>query len=445
MASDIFNVSPPAWLQALDKPLDAMMTGQVVGALAGGLINAATQNKPVGESVSDAFITLHDPMWATHKAEADLKLQLGKVALDTAKRGYEWAGEDAEVVPAWLQQDWKTRLEGPLPAVKTPQALQVVTRQRLADVRQQGTNVTMSGLTTFQKQVSEMAGMDEQAALDAIPFAQIVQQGRPPNPQELSAFYNKLSAANARQPGKTTTDVQNIKQIDEWEQQALKAEQSGNIDEAKRLRTMAEELKGKNKGFGIQIMGYDDQGRPIISMGTGMTNPTVATQSLAQQKLVRYEYATELMNNLDRVMKPGDLGVLGMGGEWLVDRSLAQLIPSLESGQRVKTRTLITSLKESLMREMADDKGRFTAADRAEIEKALPSDGVFESYARAKDALSTVRNVIGTRSRAYARSIGQQPPLFTMTPDEIVEVVKNDPKRKQEALDVLNRLYPRAQ
>lgn len=198
MASNIFDVQPPAWLERIAKPINAVATGQTIGALAGGLINAATTGKPVGESVSDSFQEISDPLWQYHKAESGLRLDLGRVGLETAKFNLDNAKFDAATVPQWLQQDWRTRLEGPLPPVKTPQALAVVTRQRMSDIKMLSDQTKDVGVVTaiksFNGRVDQLSKLDPEAAG---PF--LAQVGKVPSPTINQALSVAIAAAQQRQ------------------------------------------------------------------------------------------------------------------------------------------------------------------------------------------------------------------------------------------------------
>ena len=153
----------------------------------------------------------------------------------------------------------------------------------------------------------------------------------------------------------------------------------------------------------------------------------------------------ELMNRLDMVLKPEHVGARGVAGEWLVDKGLQQVAeavggPDVSSEGRMQSRKLIIALREGLMRDMTND-NRFTMADREEISKALPSSGIFESYKDAKSAINLVRDVVTQRSRNYAKVLGQSPPLWTLSSQEIVELYKNNKIDRETAHQALVRFH----
>jgi hypothetical protein len=240
------------------------------------------------------------------------------------------------------------------------------------------------------------------------------------------------------------TAIQLTDEILSTEAKANELEQQGNIAAAEQLRKRSALLREQTKGQEV-VTGYDDQGRPIVKVGKGVGGPTVATQSQAQQKLVKYENSMELMNRLNSVLKPEHVGARGVAGEWLVDKGLQQVAeavggPDVSSQGRMESRKLMVALREGLMREMNGD-NRFSLADREEISKALPSSGIFESYKDAKTALDLVRNVITDRSKNYAKAIGQQPPLWTLSSDEILGLFNSGKLGRDEAFSALKRFH----
>lgn len=202
----------------------------------------------------------------------------------------------------------------------------------------------------------------------------------------------------------------------------LDAELSGqNRPEVVKRFIGAIEMASTNKGKSI-YMGMDDNGKPIFQMSEGgatpIGTPTVATQSMTQKKLLKYEGAMELINDLKRSIKPEFLGARGVAGEMLVDRGLAQLAPELANRSRVDFRSGLIAARESLLREISDD-NRFSNADREEISKALPSSGIFESLPDAQQRLDTVSRIISQRGKIYSSGSGLPPPIWSLTVEEI--------------------------
>lgn len=244
-----------------------------------------------------------------------------------------------------------------------------------------------------------------------------------------------------QKPEQPPASVKLVDEIQKTEQAANDAFSKGDTTAATQLRDRAALLREQTKGQEV-VTGWDDQGRPIVRVGKGLGQATVATESQAQQKLIRYENAIELMNHLDKVMKPEHLGAAGVAGEWILDRSLSQLVPELMNKDRVDARSALIALREGLSREMSDDRGRFSAADREEIMRALPSNGIFESLPDASQRISTVRNILTQRARNYSNAIGQStPPLWTLSPDEIKSLFKQGKIDEKSALNALIRFY----
>lgn len=219
------------------------------------------------------------------------------------------------------------------------------------------------------------------------------------------------------------------------------AQAAGRADEVK-LYDQQIAAQGAKQGFKIQ---FDDQGRAIINYGPGagdstIGDPTVATQSGAQRKLLKYEAATELMNHLQRTIKPEYLGVRGSVGEIVVDRGLSQLVPEMADKSRVDFRSSLIAARESLLREISDDT-RFSNVDREEIAKALPSSGIFESLPDAQQRLDTVRRIITQRGKTYSDALGLPAPIWSMSKEEIKKQFDEKKITQEQAIEALERFH----
>lgn len=240
--------------------------------------------------------------------------------------------------------------------------------------------------------------------------------------------------------------VQLLDQIDNENNLADLQKQAGNSAEEKRHRDRAQALREAMPGTEQQSVttGYDDQGRPIVTVGKGKGigstgGATVGTASIAQQKLTKYENARQLLSGLEKTLKPTDVGAAGVGGEFLLDRTMAQ-IPGFEgaaSKGRIANRTALGVVKESLMREISDDT-RFSNKDREDIGKMLPSSGIFESYPDAMQRLQTVSQIINDRSRNWAERIGEPVPLFAQTREELSQNYKKQANSYEAAVQAGN-------
>lgn len=254
--------------------------------------------------------------------------------------------------------------------------------------------------------------------------------------------HNKaLEAKDASPAAVKTTDA-----IFELEDKARQAEAMGDVPQATLYRDKAKLLREDMMGSGFEITGWDDQGRPIMRYGKGsLGTATVATQSRSQQKLQKYENAMELVNRLQQGLEAGHVGLAGVGGEYLWDRGLVQLLnlagaPATADPNRVSSRAALKMLSESLLREVSDD-NRFSNLDREEISKALPSSGTFESLSDAQAKLGTIRDILTKRGRVYGRALDTTPPLWTLSQDEIRSLYKQNKIDKTQALDALERFH----
>lgn len=218
-----------------------------------------------------------------------------------------------------------------------------------------------------------------------------------------------------------------LKLLDEADNEtaaAQAAKDAGSDSEYQRHTARAAALKDAINTHGEEetFMGYDDQNRPILKTTKGgktTGTPTVGTESVAQQNEIKYGNALKLIGNLQKNLRPEDVGVAGLGGEMLADRGLAQLNPGWADKTRIKNREVVGVLKESLMRTITDDTRRFSNQDREDIAKALPSNGAWESYPDAMQKLNVAKGIIIDRARNYAERTGTPLPLYAQNKNEI--------------------------
>ena len=186
----------------------------------------------------------------------------------------------------------------------------------------------------------------------------------------------------------------------------------------------------------------DPSGKVEFTQGAAGAEPTVATQTRGQEKLVQYENAVQAIANLQSQLKPEHVGIRGQLGSVVVDKTLSQFIPGAAEGDRIEARDAIGFLRASLLNVVTSDSGgRSSAAERAELAKSLPSLGMIESYPTAMGALNTMRKELNNRAGVYARSIDKEPPLWTLTPQQILDMYNNKKIDYKQTRDVLQRFY----
>ena len=203
----------------------------------------------------------------------------------------------------------------------------------------------------------------------------------------------------------------------------------------------------------------DESGRPVVTQTTGaqaasinpLGKPTTALTTKAQENTVKYENALTLINRLEKSLTPRDVGARGLGGEMILDRTLAQFYPSFADKDRIKQRTALGAVRESLLRTVSDDP-RFSNVDRDEISKLLPSTGIFESYPDAMGRLKGVRQILTDRVKRYSSASGVPAPASTQSREDIIgqynttvqqltDAVKSNRMTPKQAFDQAQKLH----
>lgn len=162
---------------------------------------------------------------------------------------------------------------------------------------------------------------------------------------------------------------------------------------------------------------YDDQGRPVVTFGTGPqgnTAPTLSERSKIQEQQRKGEEALNMLDKLQSSLTPGSLGVRGKFGEVVVDRGLAQLVPGVGDKERMSARDLIRVTREQLIRQVSGDT-RFSDTDRSQIESLLVSEGAMESYDSAMSKINQVRQMLQDRMQIGQKALEGDAPAGNPT------------------------------
>lgn len=423
--SDPFAIEPPRWLQEIAHPLDPKATGEALSGMLGGFYNMAN-GMDSGDAFASARMSLQDPMWKFHMDTAKAKAQSQVLELaqqrnmldysNQVKSGQvEFANTLSEVAKAGGWNDPAARSKvfdvgARFPALMdTPVWKQTMDNFSKADVAKSNADKWQKMAEQAQQKIelSQQAGVDKDKLTEE--RIQLLKDKQDLGPKE----------------------TQLVDQIMSLKQQAKAAQTAGDNAGYQTLTEKADLLTATLPGSGDQetFQGYNDQGNPTFQLtrgkGGAKTNfggATVGMATQAQTKLAKYENATQLINGLQKSLRPMDVGAAGVAGEYLGDR-LGPQVPGFEnlfSQQRVDNRAVLGAVRESLMREISDDSRRFSNQDREDIAKILPSTGVLESYPDAMARLDKVKNIIIDRTRTYSEAVGEPLPAFAKTKDEIV-------------------------
>lgn len=163
-------------------------------------------------------------------------------------------------------------------------------------------------------------------------------------------------------------------------------------------------------GFSSKLE-YDDQGRPVVTFGTGpqgASAPTLSERSKIQEQQRKGEESLNMLDKLQASLTPQSLGVRGKLGEVVVDRGLAQLVPGVGNKDRMSARDLIRVTREQLLRQVSGDT-RFSNTDRSQIESLLVSEGAMESYDSAMSKINQVREMLQDRLKIGQKAMEGTP------------------------------------
>lgn len=236
--------------------------------------------------------------------------------------------------------------------------------------------------------------------------------------------------------------VQNVQWVTKFEEQA---ELLKDIDpvRSKAFRQQAELLKAgmlsKDESLSFTT-GWDDQGRPIMRMGKGAGDLTVATQSQIQQRGLAIEKSANQAAELIAVLRPENLGVSGVMREG-IGKTLGQLFPELVDKQNIDARTLLRLFNERMLPSLKAD-SQMNVKEEQRLGKIMVSLGAAESYENAKPVLNRLLRELREIVRTDARTAGSDIPKWAMYPDEIKDLVQEGKMPVDEARELIKRYHP---
>jgi len=456
------DTTPPRWLESLAaRPVDYSGLGQAAGKYLGALGTTALgsgdeqiDKQPFGQryrtNLTNTYKQAADPNWRIHEVMAraqyeHAKLQGQSLALRGAmefQKMQQQLDSDKELASLWA----KTKSSGGDPTNIPYEGNNPITRNFWTDAQVQYSRSTAN--LARQEHIKTLNDM--MAKLDLPDF--VAASNMPDSPTGLPTdekmtfirgaaqkrMSRELLIQAAKMDEKPTQLQKNVQDIftleDEATQLLSKGDKTGAKSKQDQAALMRENLKGQN-----MVLGYDDQGRPIVTIGKG-AGPTIATQSDLQKKMVKYENAVELISYLENNLRSGHLGIKGVIGENIGDRLLPQFGFDTSNKERVDVRTAMKFLSEGLMREVSEDT-RFSNADREEIKKALPSTGAMESLPDAINRLETIRRVLSNRGQVMSETLHKTPALWSLTPNEIGQLVSEKKIDEKVAAEALRRFH----
>lgn len=168
-------------------------------------------------------------------------------------------------------------------------------------------------------------------------------------------------------------------------------------------------------GQGIQLQ-FDKDGR-VTSLINGPLKGAAATPQAVVSRLTERinqsrQGVTDLIE-LQATVRSKDVGPRGWFGETFLDKLAPAFgVTWLQDPKRISTREKIHLLRESLMKDVSGDE-RFNIADRAAIEKALPSTGFIESKGNIQQVSEVLKFMLAKRTILDSSDLKQLPPKWT--------------------------------
>lgn len=136
---------------------------------------------------------------------------------------------------------------------------------------------------------------------------------------------------------------------------------------------------------------------------------TSAVQTTAQKNIMDAQKTVSSLVDLEKTLRPTDVGVKGVIGDEILDTWLPQFGFKTADIERMDNRTKLKALIEGALREVSVD-NRFSNQDRADIKEVLPRSGMRESYERSIRTIQVLTKIFSKRAMIDAATIGKPTP-----------------------------------
>jgi len=223
MADEIFNVAPPAWLQAIAQPIDPKVTGRVLAQALTGAIGASERGhepiwktdragKPYMEerggswfknflgAASEARMSMADPLWRIKANQLQLKTQADvlnmvetQADINLKRSTLAENAHDAEVWPKWMQENKDNLLLADPPNLYTAKYNNLYNQTLAQRSAMENTRITSYAVRDFYKRVDGLPASMRYSVSSLMP-----QAGDPKFDDKLKAAMAKLGEAESQ-------------------------------------------------------------------------------------------------------------------------------------------------------------------------------------------------------------------------------------------------------
>ena len=449
--ADIFNVEPPIWLQNLTHSDSKGLLGRAAGELlAGGIVAGEHAIEPdqqrnwfqlLPQSIAEAKMSMLDPMWRIKLQQTQLGIAQNALQLRETQQNIDLNAtklklnaEDISNIPKWLQDHptVESRMDAEWPAAMTPEWNNNLNQLRLRDSQSSLAKVTITGLKELSDTINEISVYDGVKAGELSAKIQpYAIKGQMP-PPELTAQVMEARSGAETKKFERTKELYGIKGIGQPVAQKYLRLADQEDELAEDFRTKGDvagyqEHHGRAENYRALAAPKTSTTEVTTTPGGGTTvtqtygpKPTGAMTTEAQKKIVRYEDALTLINQLQKTLQPTDVGPAGVAGEMILDVALPAFGQNqFYSGARIQNRTALGALRESLLRQISDDP-RFSNVDRETVSNLLPKTGVFESYPAAMDRMAQVKQILTDRIQSYSGASRTPTPASAKAPADLI-------------------------
>lgn len=395
----------PSWLQAdaPSEPFKALLAGAQVGNQIAQTVNQARAQSDALAQRKYEFDKMQEVQEGIRKyqlQEAELHIEKMKLAKDYEFQTNRAAIEIGNLVNTTdpSSPDFTQKLYGI--GARYPAVMRDEVYQHAAELPKQASQLRLQAAQAYHQMNPAQANAADEAAI-----------------QNQLAREEQVSITASGQP---------------WtpEQRAKRAAELG-------------QLKDFKPGFKGGIA-FDDQGR--IQQVTFGDQPTVATASLAQKRILNAREYTSQIDDTLAGMTGDAVGIKGKINEWK-NRTLGQINPEWINLPVAEQRVRIANLNETHLAQY-ERLGRMSQLDRERVREIGPTEGWFDTPERGIRALDTMRSIAKKNAAIDAKSAGtpiEDWMLQGLKPKDLTDLNQRGVLTKDEAIAAYRKLFPAAQ
>lgn len=210
------------------------------------------------------------------------------------------------------------------------------------------------------------------------------------------------------------------------------ATKAGDKEKAAQLKLAYDKLITPS---GMQLEVGPD-GKITFSQGAGATT---GFKTEAQKAQVNAAATFATIDHIMQNQKASDWGIRGLIGK-VQDEWLAQALPAAADPRRIDVQAATSQLRQQMMAVLKAE-SQISQKDKEEIMQSLPKTTAGESPISAMQKIARAKEMMTDKIRAYSKKLGELPPVYAMSLEQIAEAVEKGKITEVEGADAILKYH----